>query len=127
MVRRALLPFSEHDHDRFRITGQDVQLDAGKALLLAMALHELGTNAVKYGALSQAGGCVQVRWELVKAAEAPSLLRFQWQETGGPPVTPPARKGFGSRMIERALQGQQGKACFDFAPEGLVVTLEMAV
>ena len=127
VVRRALLPFSEHDHHRFRITGQDVPLDAGKALLLAMALHELGTNAVKYGALSRAGGRIDVCWELVEAAEACSKLRFRWQETGGPPVRPPARKGFGSRMIERALQGHQGAAYFDFAPQGLVVTLEMAV
>ena len=127
VLRRALRPFSEHDHDRFTIDGPDMQLDSGKALLLAMAMHELGTNAVKYGALSQAGGCVQVCWELVETDGVPARLRIRWQETGGPPVTPPARKGFGSRMIERALQGHQGAACFDFAPEGLTLTMEMAV
>jgi PAS domain S-box-containing protein len=125
IVRRALRPFLDHDQARIAIAGPEIRLNSNKALLLAMALHELGTNAVKYGALSNDTGSIDVTWELLDAPG--SRLRLTWRESGGPPTSPPGRKGFGSTMIERALKGEQGKASFDFAPAGLTCTLELAI
>jgi PAS domain S-box-containing protein len=101
VVGAALGAFQEARRERFLIDGpDDIWLDANRSLLLAMALHELATNAVKYGALSNGGGRVCVAWEL---SEDPRRLIFRWQERGGPPVEPPKHKGFGSNLIERAL------------------------
>jgi len=88
-----------------------------------MILHELGTNAVKYGALSQDTGHVDVHW--VIKGEGKPFACLTWQERGGPPVHPPQRKGFGSKLIERALRGTQGHARLDFNPEGLKCTIEI--
>jgi two-component sensor histidine kinase len=91
-----------------------------------MVLHELATNAVKYGALSNNDGVVSVHWELVETDRS-RRLRLVWRETGGPPVTPPTRKGFGSTLIERALQGDDGKVIVEYPPAGLVCTLDVDV
>ena len=72
------------------------------SLALAMALHELATNAVKYGALSNKVGTVEVSWTLPNGATPPRLT-LRWAESGGPPVKAPRRRGFGSRLIERSL------------------------
>jgi PAS domain S-box-containing protein len=125
IVGRALRPFTEQDVDRVVIDGPETPLDPGNALLLAMALHELGTNAVKYGALSTLAGRIKVVWTLECGAR--NVLKLRWQESGGPPVRQPERQGFGSRMIERALKGRQGAVQFDFAPDGLVCLLEVAL
>ncbi|MEE4455115.1 sensor histidine kinase [Novosphingobium resinovorum] len=126
VVERALRPFLQEDKERFTIAGPNLRLSSTQALLIAMTLHELGTNAVKYGALSNADGRVEVRWELAEQGGG-GRLGLHWREAGGPAVTPPSRKGFGSRMIERATKGEQGTARFDFAPEGLQCTLELAI
>jgi two-component sensor histidine kinase len=89
-----------------------------------MAVHELATNAVKYGALSNTTGTVTLSWRL-KREPGPCSLWLEWQETGGPLVKPPARKGFGSTLIERALRQEQGHSSFEFCPEGVRCTLEM--
>jgi PAS domain S-box-containing protein len=123
IVRRALAPFQEKYQQHFMIEGPDaVSLDANKSLLLSMTLHELGTNAVKYGALSNGQGQVRVVWELLQD----NRLKLRWQESGGPTVKLPDRKGFGSRLIERAI-ASDGGAHFEFAPEGVTCTLEIAV
>jgi two-component sensor histidine kinase len=84
-----------------------------------MVLHELGTNAVKYGALSGADGRVEIDWT------ANGSLRLRWAESGGPPVVPPARRGFGSRLIERGLRHEiGGRVTLQFAPGGVVCTIE---
>jgi len=126
IVKRALRPFVEDGRERIATTGPDVQIDSSKALFLAMILHELGTNAVKYGALSNDQGGVHVSWETAEKAGRP-FMKLRWRERGGPEVTTPTRKGFGSRMIERALRGQQGTVDFDYAPEGLVCILQIAL
>jgi PAS domain S-box-containing protein len=126
IVQRALKPFLQHDQERFVMVGPEVRLSSNQALLMAMTLHELGTNAVKYGALSDTQGRVELRWEVVEVAGS-NRLRLLWRESGGPTVVPPSRKGFGSRMIERAIKGDQGGARFEFAPEGLHCTIELAV
>jgi two-component sensor histidine kinase len=80
-----------------------------------MALHELATNATKYGALSRAGGRVSVRWE-----KDGDKLRLNWEESGGPAVSPPAHKGFGSRLIERLLASELGgEVKLDYDPAGV--------
>jgi PAS domain S-box-containing protein len=118
ILDRALSPFAK---ERFRIEGgKGVFLDAGNALSLTMALHELATNAVKYGSLSQEGGQVDVTANVQDRS-----LRLTWTETGGPPVSPPTRQGFGSRLIKSNFRN--GKVRLDFAPTGLVCTLEIPV
>jgi PAS domain S-box-containing protein len=120
VAERALRPFREVERDRFETGGPAVALIPTKALLLAMALHELSTNAVKYGALSTPDGRVQLDWQ----TEGPRLI-LRWRETGGPDIAPPTHRGFGTTLIERAFKGEQGQAHFDYRPEGLVCTLEM--
>jgi PAS domain S-box-containing protein len=105
--------------DQVDLQGPDVLLPPRLAVSFTMALHELCTNAVKYGALSVSDGCVRLTWELVNIADG-ERLRLAWREEGGPPVKPPARRGFGSRMIERALARELGgEVTLTFAPAGL--------
>jgi len=109
--------------ERFCIAGDPIQLPPRMALSLAMAMHELSTNAAKYGAFSTDAGRVTVKWNVVKASEETSLT-LHWQEEGGPAVQPPARKGFGSRLIERSLASElAGEAHLDYGAAGLVCTI----
>jgi len=108
--------------NRIVMSGPALKVFPNKALLLAMLLHELGTNAVKYGALSTLNGRVDVAWREENEA-GKRWLQLRWQEYAGPPVTPPTRKGFGTRMIERALQAEGGSAKLEFLPGGLVCEL----
>lgn len=119
VVRRTLEPFQK---ERIAIVGPHVPLDANKALLMTMVLHELATNAVKYGALSNATGQVRIDWTVKDASDGPRL-QFCWEERGGPPVREPSQKGFGSRLIGASLEESQ----VTFAPEGVTCTLEMAL
>lgn len=125
LAQRSLAAFSGKGAARVSFTGADVGLSANKALLLTMVLHELGTNAVKYGALSVEEGRVAIAWRLPEG-ERPTL-RLEWRESGGPPVTAPAHRGFGSRMIAAALHGSDGHVAFDYRPEGLQVTLDLVI
>ncbi|CCD94585.1 putative Sensor histidine kinase (HWE family) with a GAF domain [Bradyrhizobium sp. ORS 375] len=107
--------------ERVAVDGPIVQLAPGVALYLSMGLHELVTNAVKYGALSTEAGRVALRW-----THADERLKLSWQENGGPPVTPPARNGFGSLLFERILGAAlKGEVTRDFAPDGLKVTFDL--
>jgi len=109
---------------RISLEGPDIWLPPKAAVSLTMALHELCTNAVKYGAYSTPDGKVHVAWALVEAAEG-RRLRLEWREAGGPVVTPPKRRGFGSRMIERALARELGGSVeLRFLPEGLHCVLD---
>ena len=125
IVIRALEPFQEDLHERITIDGPaDIWLDSTKSVLVAMALHELATNAVKYGALSNGSGRVTVAWEQLVQANRVKLV---WQESGGPEVGPPKQKGFGSHLIERAFACQLGGSELMFSPQGLSCTLEVAL
>ena len=85
-----------------------------------MALNELGTNAVKYGALSGDRGMINIRWDFPSATEK-TRLEFSWQETGGPEVSPPQRRGFGTTLIERALASEmQGETAVEYLPSGVI-------
>ncbi|HEX8526486.1 sensor histidine kinase [Allosphingosinicella sp.] len=108
---------------RFAISGDEVSLAPRAALALALAFHELSTNAAKYGALSIEGGTVEVSW-LVEGG----ILRLEWRERGGPAVVAPERRGFGSRLIERGLAADLGgTARLEFDPDGLVCSIEAAL
>jgi two-component sensor histidine kinase len=105
---------------RFRFSGPSLHIGPSAALSLTLILHELATNATKYGALSQPAGRVTVAWSLAGGGSE-AEFRLVWSEQGGPPVTPPTRKGFGSRLIERGLSG--GAVELRYPPEGMVCTL----
>ncbi|HVV95081.1 MAG TPA: PAS domain S-box protein [Hyphomicrobiales bacterium] len=108
-----------YDRDRFEIGGPALRLTPKSALALTLALHELATNAAKYGALSVPSGRVSITWE-VERADSPHFI-FRWQERGGPPVSFPARKGFGSRLIENALANElRGKVRMTYDRPGVI-------
>ncbi|AWN46461.1 histidine kinase [Methylobacterium terrae] len=124
---RAVLDGALTIHDdgrpgRFRLAGPPVPCGARAALSLALMAHELATNAAKYGALRNPDGYVTLDWTV---ADAPApVLSLRWQEHRGPRVTPPARKGFGSRLIERGMAGTvDGEVATQYLPEGVVCTL----
>lgn len=112
--------------ERFVLRGDpDVQLDAQAALSLGLALHELATNAAKYGSLSNREGFVQVRWR-VRAKGPLSAMVLRWSEHGGPLVQgKPSRIGFGSRLIDRCVAGIGGEANFIFGRMGVVCSLSL--
>jgi PAS domain S-box-containing protein len=111
------------DEGRISLDGPDVLLAAKPALAIAMALHELCTNALKYGSLSAEAGRVAVQWR--RETSGVPTLHLLWQETGGPAVSPPARRGFGSRLIEQALaRDLDGKVLLTFDPAGLVCAID---
>ncbi|MBP0493631.1 PAS domain S-box protein [Roseomonas sp. SG15] len=106
---------------RYSAEGPPVRLSSDTTVILNLALHELATNAAKYGALSAPDGHVEVVWELEArtGAETPAVV-ISWRERGGPPVRPPERRGFGSRMLERALPYQSGaEVSLSFPPPGV--------
>ncbi len=125
LLEGELLPFLASDPgamgSRATLIGPPVMLEAGSTQALCMALHELATNAVKYGALSQPSGLIAVTWRLGEGR-----LRLTWRETGGPPTAAPTRRGFGSRVIEQTIQGQLGGTLERWwTQEGLVVELSV--
>jgi len=125
ITEQALKAFREQHRDRLIVKGDDdVWLDASKASLLAMALHELATNALKHGALSNDDGMVRVSWSFVPDDQR-TQVRFLWQESGGPPVAPPKQKGFGSLLIERALKAELGGVLLDFDSQGVTCALDL--
>jgi two-component sensor histidine kinase len=92
-----------------------------------MALQELATNAVKYGALSNETGTVRIEWKIDRNG-APPHLHLEWMESGGPPVIEPTRRGFGTRLIERSLaQDLNGDVTIKFAPAGIICTVDAPV
>src|SRR5436190_20045013 len=121
LVDEELAPYRGADSERITVAGQDVSLEPRTAQTLALALHELSTNAAKYGALSVLSGRVAVTWEL-----QPDSLLLQWSESGGPSVLPPQSPGFGIRVIGASIERQlDGKAGFHWRPEGLHCTLSI--
>lgn len=122
-VIEGALTLFEHGDGAISAEGPDIRLGSEQVIALAMALHELGTNAAKYGALSVPDGHIAVRWEIDNSV-TPGLFRLTWQENGGPPVSTPTRRGFGSFLIDKALAAQfEGDVEIDYAPSGLHLTL----
>ncbi len=113
--------------DRFEIAGPAVYLGAKSSLAIAMAIHELCTNAIKYGSLSVASGKVQVVWTF-QPREGGGQLTLTWRERGGPPVAAPARKGFGSTLIKEGLTSDLGGTVeLNYDPTGLVCVIEASL
>lgn len=108
---------------RIRLDGPDTALPSEIAVPIGMAIHELTTNAAKYGALSNRRGRIAVSWAVLPGGPA-GMLRFAWRESGGPPVEPPRRQGFGSRLLQRVLTTQvQAEVETLYAPDGFVLTM----
>jgi PAS domain S-box-containing protein len=123
LITEELSPYCAQGTARAEVDGPDLILKPNLAQLIAMALHELTTNAVKYGALSVSTGRVRVKWS--QAADGKLVLR--WTETNGPPVKPPTRQGFGTRVLDRAIHQLKGKMRFDWQAEGLACDIEVEV
>jgi two-component sensor histidine kinase len=122
ILEDILKPYQQPDMPgRIRIKGDDIAVRAQAITNLALVLHELATNAAKYGALSMPEGHVEVSWERVGAA-----LELCWEEQGGPSVTPPVRSGFGTMLTQKSVEGQfRGAMQYDWAPAGLKVILSL--
>jgi len=113
--------------DRFRIVGPPVTLPPRTAIAMALAFHELATNAAKYGALSNAAGQVDLSWTVAEQPD-PRRLHLTWREAGGPPVAAPTRRGFGSRLIQRGLAAEfVGEVRMDFQASGLICQVDVAL
>lgn len=127
ILHGSLAPYAPGGGERVTMRGEDVTLRPRAALTLAMAAHELTTNAAKYGALSVESGRIELRWEEHRARAArPAHLRIEWIEQGGPAVTKPERRGFGSTLIEGSIASELGgNATLDYAAEGLRCTIEI--
>lgn len=128
LLVNELRPFTETDdgglEERIALDGPEVDLPSDVAVPIGMAIHELTTNAAKYGALSTREGRVSVAWEILSGGET-GILRFAWRESAGPPVVQPSRQGFGSRLLQRVLTTQvQAKVEAEYAAAGfrLVMT-----
>ena len=120
VVARALEPFAAA---RLKVSGPPLDVSPKHALALSMALHELATNAAKYGALSNATGHVRVCWEVNG-----DILRLEWLESGGPEVTPPRRRGFGTRLLQDGLIREfAGHTRLDYAREGVRCEIEVSL
>ncbi|HLL39589.1 MAG TPA: HWE histidine kinase domain-containing protein [Rubrobacteraceae bacterium] len=124
VVEMALRPHRSDRYERFEVHGPEIHLSPKTALAIAMGLHELATNAIKYGALSNEAGQVRLRWE-VDPPQGEQRLHMVWSETGGPPVTLPSRKGFGTRLIERGLAAELGGSVqLAYPTSGVVCTID---
>lgn len=127
LLRLELEPYDDGGGQRIRLDGPDVKLPVHLAVPVGMGFHELTTNAAKYGALSELGGTLSVCWRVDGKDDTP-MLHIEWTEQGGPPVEPPAREGFGSRLLSKVLTAQaQAKVTMDFAPDGLRATIVLPV
>jgi PAS domain S-box-containing protein len=121
IATREFAPYSQKSKTRVRINGPQVLLEPSAAQTIAVILHELATNAAKYGALSATNGQVDLQW----SHEAGGRLHLRWTETGGPAVETPTRKGFGRRVIEQMITQLKGKTCFDWRADGLVCEITL--
>jgi signal transduction histidine kinase/FixJ family two-component response regulator len=126
VIRGALAAYrTDGQEHRLQIDGPNIHLIPRAALALSLAIHELATNAAKYGALSNEGGCVHIHWQLT---DTPQTFSFAWVESGGPPVNAPQRRGFGSRLIERGLaQDLSGQIELEFKPAGVVCSISAPI
>ena len=125
LIENAILAFQTAGLEQFTITGDNIAISSGPAVALSMVIHELSTNALKYGALSVPDGRVSIIWSVDDVAHR---FKLQWRESGGPVVVEPLKKSFGSRFIEQALPGQlQGEARLIFEPAGLVCDVNIPI
>lgn len=122
VVEKAINLDEDRHTNQFSLGGPVIEVGPRAALALALILHELTTNAFKYGALSTAHGSVEIRWT-VRVIEHEPVFQLSWQETNGPPVKPPTATGFGSRLIENGIAGTTKSVVMDYDPGGLRCTI----
>jgi two-component sensor histidine kinase len=115
LATQELLAYSGGKEPRVRIDGPAVMLEPSTAQTTAISLHELATNAAKYGSLTAAGGHVEISWSLT----ADGRLSLRWIESGGPSATPPTHRGFGTRIMENMIGQLKGEVRFDWREQGL--------
>ena len=124
ILMQELAPYASADGRGFTLSGDDFTLEPAMAVTLGMAFHELATNAAKYGALSASGGRVKVAWRTC----AHGRLHLEWQEMGGPPASPPQRRGYGSRLIESTLPAAlDGEVRLNFLEEGVRCEMDIGL
>jgi two-component sensor histidine kinase len=120
LLSGSLAPYAGTTPDRVVLRGEDIVLRPRAVLTLAMAVHELTTNAAKYGALSVSSGRVEVHWRPVRAKDGRSFLQIEWVEQGGPNVVEPEQHGFGTKLIEGSIAAElAGGTRLIFLPQGL--------
>jgi two-component sensor histidine kinase len=124
LVRAQLEIAGELGPDRAVCSGPEVIVDPQLAVHLSLVFHELCINAAKYGALSSPEGRVTVMWELAKTGAAQELV-LNWVESGGPPVTPPAGRGFGTMLIAHGLKHMGARVKLDFPASGVTCEIEL--
>jgi two-component sensor histidine kinase len=124
ILAAELEPYQVSGEDRCVLGGPDIELFPNAALTLALTCHELATNAAKYGALSQSNGRLHVTWRSEPDGTGEVLL-IRWREEGGPPVSQPKRRGFGSRLIEQSMKALGGTAKMEYASKGLRCDIRM--
>jgi PAS domain S-box-containing protein len=117
--------FAPYGSSRVSLEGENVLIAPKAALTLAMVLHELATNAAKYGALSAPSGKLDLKWHATNGTGS-RLLCLDWQESNGPPVVEPKRRGFGTRFLDRAISSEmEGRSVLQFAPAGVRCHMEI--
>ncbi len=120
LAQEILEPHRHESPEKITIDGPPVQMSARQARMFGLALHELATNAAKYGALSVSGGVVHLAWRLDETAADRQRLVISWEEADGPEITPPERKGFGTRLLEDVVgHALDGEAELNYEPQGL--------
>jgi two-component sensor histidine kinase len=112
--------------NRFTVTGPPLRLPPALSVSLSLVLHELATNATKYGALSVERGKVEIGWQVMDHGGEPRLT-LRWVEHDGPPVKPPTRQGFGTRLIQRSFAAAGGTASLNYASHGLVCIIDAPI
>jgi len=123
IIDGILAPFARSGWNRIRAKGPEVSLGARPALALGLAINELGTNAAKYGALSNDEGYIEIAWTLAPRPQGPEF-RLRWRERNGPPVLPPSRTGFGTLLIQRNLAAEfKGEVELEYHPNGVECTI----
>jgi two-component sensor histidine kinase len=118
-IVNATMAAFDTDEARFIAEGPSVRLAPNQAVSISLALHELATNAVKYGSLGPAGGEVRLTWNLSQNGLGQRHLNLLWEEHGGPPVRPSGRRGFGTRLLERAFRDDNASTSLEMAPGGV--------
>jgi PAS domain S-box-containing protein len=129
LIVAALEPFGVANGraERFKVEGANTRLTPKATLALGIALHELATNAVKFGAFSNDIGTIRINWQIEMRPDGERLI-LTWREENGPAVAPPTRTGFGSQVIERGLAHElKAKVRLDYLPGGLVCTIDLPV
>lgn len=127
LITQAIAPICIRLEERVRMSGPILRLRPKLALSLSMAFHELGTNAAKYGALSNDTGCIEIHWQVL-GIDPKRCLQLRWEEIGGPTVQPPSQKGFGSRLLERALSREfDAQVTLSFPASGLVCEITVSL